>query len=119
MHLLLAPFRARLVLVEPGEIAVVALVERLVLDHRRFGLAHLVQHQVERALRALERRGEGDIEHDALALELAPGLARFRDALLGQVDVTPAGEQVLQVPVALAVPHEHKKSVGHSIRFRC
>src|SRR5574337_710970 len=31
-------------------------------------------------------------------LELAAGLARFADALLRQVDVAPAGEQVLQVP---------------------
>ena len=48
-----------------------------------------------------------------LRLELAAGLARFGDALLGQVDVAPAGEQVLQVPLALAVAHEHEKAVGH------
>ena len=45
-----------------------------------------------------------------LRLELAAGRARLRDALLGQVDVAPAGEQVLQVPLALAVAHEHEKA---------
>ena len=65
------------------------------------------------SLRALERRGEGDVEGEPLRLELAAGLARFRDALLGQADVAPAGEQVLQVPFALAVAHEHEKPVGH------
>ena len=67
MHLLLAPFLARVVLVEADEIAIVALVERLVLEHRNFGLAQFLQHQVERALRAHERGGEGDVEVDALA----------------------------------------------------
>src|SRR5664280_1804924 len=37
----------------------------------------------------------------------------YGDALVGQVDIAPAGEQVLQVPVALAVTHEHEKTVGH------
>ena len=102
-------------LLRPDEVAVVALVERLVLEHRQFALAQLGQHQIERALRALERRGEGDVEGEPLRLELAAGLARFLDALLGQADVAPAGEQVLQVPVALAVAHEHEKPVGHCI----
>ena len=73
----------------------------------------LLQHEVERALRALERRGEGHIECEPLRLQLAAGLARFLDALLGQIDVAPAGEQVFQVPLALAVAHEHEKTIGH------
>ena len=72
-----------------------------------------VQHQIERALRALERRREGDVEVEPLRLQLAAGLARFRDALLGQIDVAPAGEQVLQIPLALAVTHEHEKTFSH------
>ncbi len=48
-----------------------------------------------------------------LAFKLAAGLARLGDALVGQIDIAPAGEQVLQVPVALAVTHEHEKSVSH------
>ena len=39
--------------------------------------------------------------------------------LLGEVGVLPAGEQVLEVPIALAVAHEHEKtvhrgSIGHA-----
>ena len=34
-------------------------------------------------------------------------------ALLGQIDVAPAGEQVFQIPFALAVTDEHEKTVGH------
>src|SRR5665811_1372068 len=113
VHLLLAPFLARVVLVETDQLAVVALIERLVLEHGNFGLAQFLQHEVERALRADERGGEGNVELDAQAFKLAAGLARLGDALVGQVDIAPAGEQVLQVPVALAVTHEHEKTVGH------
>ncbi len=107
-YLLLAPFLAGIVLVEADQIAIVALVERLILDHRNIGLAKFGQHQIERALRADERGGEGDVELEALAFKLAPGFARLGDALVGEIDVAPAGEQVLQVPVALAVTHEHE-----------
>ena len=41
MDLLLAPFLARVVLVEAGEVAIVALVERLVAGDRQVGLAEL------------------------------------------------------------------------------
>src|ERR1019366_9356047 len=115
VHLLLAPFLARVVLVETDQLAVVALIERLVLEHGNFGLAQFLQHEVERALGADQRGGEGNVELDPLRLELAAGLARLGDALVGQVDIAPAGEQVLQVPVALAVTHEHKKAVGHFV----
>src|SRR5664280_833858 len=113
VHLLLTPFLARVVFVEADQLAVIALVERLVLEHRDLGLPQLFQHQIERALRADERGGEGDVELDALAFKLAAGLARLGDALVGQVDIAPAGEKVLQVPVALAVPHEHEKTISH------
>src|SRR6185312_12830403 len=114
VHLLVAPFLACVVLVEPDEIAVVALVERLVADHRDFRLPHLVENKVERALRALERRGVGDVERDALGLEPFAGGTRFLDALVGEVDVAPAGEQVFLVPLALAVANENEKALaGH------
>ena len=53
MDLLLAPFLAGVVLVQAGEIAVVALVEREVFFGRQAGLAELGQRQIERVLRAL------------------------------------------------------------------
>src|SRR5207247_1481160 len=76
-------------------------------------LAHLLQDEVEGTLRTLERRGVADVEADALRLELAAGVARFLHAVLGEVDVLPAGEQVGQVPFALAVAHQHKQAVSH------
>ena len=44
------------------------------------------------------------------ALQQPAGLARFVAALLGQVDVDPAGEQVLEIPDALAVTQQHEFS---------
>ena len=117
MHLLGAPFRPRVVLVEADEVAVIALVERLILEHRNARLPDLLEHQVERMLRANECRGEGDIEADVLRLELAPGGARFPDTVVGEADVTPAGEEVFQIPLALAVTHEHENSLTHSPSF--
>ena len=56
-------------------------------DSGNICLAQFGQHQVERALGADERGGEGDVELDPLRLELAAGLARLGDALVGQVDI--------------------------------
>src|SRR5262249_16760476 len=50
---------------------------------------------------------------DSLGLQLASRLTCFRDALLGQIDVTPAGEQVLQVPIALTMTNKYEKTVSH------
>src|SRR4029077_9886036 len=113
VHLLLAPALARIVLVEPDEIAVITLVERLVFGYLNAALAELVEHNVEGTLRADQHRGERDVEPQPLCLELAAGGARFGDALLAQIDVAPAGEQVLEIPFALAMAHQHEKTVGH------
>ncbi|MCY1238541.1 hypothetical protein D9M72_512830 [compost metagenome] len=104
MHLLFAPLLACVVLVKAGEVAVVALVERLVADRFERGLADGVEHELAGALGTDEVRGEGDVELDAIfgkRLAAGPG---FRDAEFRQVRITPAGKQVLQVPVALAMP---------------
>ena len=118
VHLLFAPALARVVLVEADEVAIVALVERLVGQHRNVALAHLFHNEIERARRPLERRRERNVERDAQRLELAAGGARFGNALRRKVDVAPAGEQVLEVPLALAVAHEHEKAVGHLLPRR-
>ena len=47
----------------------------------------------------------------AQQLAAAPGLGL---ALGGQVDVDPAGEQVLRVPLALAVPEQHQRPHSHA-----
>ena len=66
-------------------------------------------------LGANQRRRVRDIEANTLRLELSPGGLRFRDALFSQSDIAPAGEQIFFVPLALAVAHEHKKPVTHSL----
>src|SRR5581483_10585281 len=88
-------------------------IERLILEDRNSRLSQLTKHQVERALSALERGRKGNIKLDALCLELAASLAGLRHSFFRQVDVTPTREQVFQVPIALAVTHEHKKPVFH------
>ena len=64
---------------------------------------------------AHERRGESRVEPDALRPELATGGARLLDAGFGKVNVTPAGEQILQVPFAFTVTHEHKQPLTHQL----
>ena len=61
------------------------------------------QREVQRADRAGLDRGKGDRREHVLLGEQHAGLARFGLALFGEVDVPPAGETVLQVPLALAV----------------
>ena len=74
------------------------------------GLADFIENEVAGLLGARKNRREGHVELDAVVGErLAAGIG-FLDAELGQVRITPAGKQVLQVPVALAMAHEHEGS---------
>jgi hypothetical protein len=66
MHLLLAPLGAGVVLVEAGEIAVVALVQRLVADRLEAGLADRVEDDLQVSWARFSVRGEGDVELDAV-----------------------------------------------------
>ena len=72
MHLLLAPLLAGIVLVEAGEVAIVALVQGLVRDGRQIRLADLVEDQLAGVLRPHQRRGEGDVELQAARLQFWP-----------------------------------------------
>src|SRR5262249_19424735 len=76
-------------------------------------LRQLIEHEVERMLRAHERRGESDVEAKALHLQPAPSRLRFLDAFLGQTDIAPAGKQVFQIPLALAMAHEDENTLTH------
>ncbi|MNH92223.1 hypothetical protein D3C73_447990 [compost metagenome] len=117
MNLLLAPLGAGIVLVEAGEIAVVAFVERLVLDRFKVRLADLVEHDLQRLLGALQVGGERNVELDAgFGQRLASGLG-FLDPERGQVRVLPAGEQIFEIPIALAVANEDK-STAHENDLR-
>ena len=114
MNLLFAPLGAGVVLVEAGEIAIVALVQRLILDSFEALLTDFIKDDVKRVLGARQRRGEGDVVLDAIiGQSLTAGLGLF-DAKLGQVGVLPAGKEILQIPVALPVANENE-STAHKI----
>ena len=49
------------------------------------------------------------------AFNLLAGVLGLGDALLGQIGILPAGEEIFQIPFALAVTHKHEKTVAHSI----
>ena len=58
------------------------------------------------------------VEDETERLETLAGRFRLADALLGQAGVFPAGEQVFQVPVALAVAHQHQEDVPTPVILR-
>ena len=68
----------------------------------------LVQRDPERADRPLQDRGERDVECKSLGLEQLTGLFGLGLALVGQIDISPAGEEVFLVPDALAMTQEDK-----------
>jgi len=84
----------------------VALVEPPVLHFGQPRPVQLVEREPQGADGALEHRGERKVEGVAARLEQAACGAGFLDAFLRQVDVGPAGEAILAVPVGLAVPQK-------------
>src|SRR5690606_3735145 len=93
-------------------LAIVALVEGLVADRLQVGLADGPQDVVVCRLRADERGGESDVEAEAAFLQLAACFPGLLVPLLRKADIAPAGEQVFQVPFALAVADEDE-CAGH------
>src|SRR3954451_20770171 len=106
-------------LVQALQAAVVALVQLPALELRQPHHVELVEDDPERADGALQDRGVGEVEAQALGLQEAPREARMLDAALAEVDVDPAGEAVLLVPVALAVAHHnedgHRSLPGYAV----
>jgi hypothetical protein len=62
---------------------------------------------LQRADGALEHRGVGDVEGETGILEQLAGLLRLGAALVGEVDVGPAGEAVFLVPGRLAMAQQY------------
>ena len=85
-----------------------ALVQAPVVLDRDPHQLHLVEDQPERADRAHEHRRECDVEREARVRERTARCLRLVAALGREVDVGPAGEQVLLVPIALSVTDEHE-----------
>src|SRR5699024_10494037 len=94
------------------ERAVVALVEPPAPAHRDPVAVDDVEAHRGRGDRAAEQRRVDDVGEDAGVAQLLAATQGLRAALLGQVDVDPAGEEVLGVPQALAVAEQDER-VGH------
>ena len=112
-ELLLAVLLQRLLLVLALEGAVVALVEAPGAAHRDPVPVGGVEGQRGRGDRSPLQRGVHDVGQQAGLDEQLAAADRLGAALVGQVDVDPAGEEVLGVPLALAVA-EQDQGVGHS-----
>src|SRR4051794_32932474 len=63
---------------------------------------------MERADRPREDAREAAVEIEPLIAQQAPGGSGLVDPGWRQVDIPPAGEAVLQVPLRLAVPQENE-----------
>src|SRR5207253_2353196 len=113
LHLILTVAGGGLGLVEPLQRSVVTLVQPPGALDRDPHAIHLIEHDPERADRALQHRGEGDVRGDVRAEQLAARLAGLGASGVREIHIGPAGEQVLQVPGALAVTDQDQSS-GHS-----
>jgi hypothetical protein len=112
LHLLGAVGLGRLLLVLALEVAVVALVEPPGAANRQPEAVQLVEGELGGADGPHLERG---VHHVGLESGLAdgdPGGPGLGLALLGEVGVVPAGEEVEVVPLALAVADQHQV-VGH------
>ncbi len=111
LHLGFAPLLARFILVEAGELAVIAFVQCGVAHDRDVRLIEFGKDDVEGMLSAFQNAGEGDVEFHPMIADHAAGDARFDQSLLGQVGIAPAREQVEPVPFALTVAHKNENVV--------
>ncbi|MNN46844.1 hypothetical protein D3C81_1612430 [compost metagenome] len=112
LDLVFAVLGGSLSLVQALQATVVALVEAPGLAHRQPILIKLGQRTLQGVDGALEHRGVGDVELQAFLAHQAAGGSRFPAPLLGQVDIHPAGEAVVQVPLALAMAQQYEFT-GH------
>ncbi len=99
-------------LVQALQAAVVALIEAPGLVHRQPVLLQLGQRTLQGVDGALQYGGMGDVELQAFLAHQATGGGRFATPLLGQVNIDPTGEAVVQVPLALAMAQQYE-STGH------
>ena len=105
--LFLAVLIGRLSLVEALESTVVALVESPSLLTRDVGYTHLIGDVVVSVDRSGQQRRVSNIEVETLLLQNFACLLGLFSTELCQVDVAPAGEAVLKVPLALSVTNEY------------
>jgi hypothetical protein len=94
-------------LVESLQLAVVPLVQRGAALDRQVSLPDHPQDDVERLDGALQLRRVGAVE--AYAAQRLAGALSLAAAGLGQRNVDPAGEAVLQIPLRFAVPYQDQQ----------
>ena len=107
----LAMRRRRLGLVQARQAAVVALIQAPVVDDRNISQTGGVEGQGPRARRPLQHRGEHDRRPEACCSDLFAGAPGLGLALSGEVNVNPAGEPVVEIPLALAMAEQDQ--AGH------
>ncbi len=73
------------------------------------GPSAFVEGEVGGTDRAHLDGGVDDVGPHVRTREVAPAAARFVATLLGQVDVDPTGEQVLEIPLALSVAQQDER----------
>ena len=104
--------------VQPRQPAVMPLVQPPVLGHGNPQLIDRLQCNVRRTDRAGEHRGVGPVERQPLGLHQLPAPPRLRFAFRRQVYIDPAGETVVEIPLALAVAQKGEGGHGVSITAR-
>ncbi len=98
-------------LVQALQRAVVALVQTPGLVDGQPCAVHLVEDDVQRVDGALQHGGVADVEVKALLLEgLAAGCSLGASGV-GEVDIGPTGEEVLEVPLGLTVTDDDEVHV--------
>ena len=95
-----------------------ALVEPPVPPHRQPAPARRLQGQIGGPDGPGQERGVEDPQVQGSLRQQAAGLARLGLAELGQVHVVPSGEEVLGVPLRLAVAEEYQLRHGASVSRR-
>src|SRR3546814_20016728 len=68
--------------------------------------------------RAFEHGGVRGIEHQAFFAHQLAGVDGFLLTRLGNVDIDPASEAVVAIPLALAVAHQHEFAGHFRLRLR-
>src|SRR5581483_8200758 len=112
LHLLFPVLLGRLLLVQALQRAVVALVEPPASFDGDPGKAHLGERELSRRDGPQQKRLVYDFGPEPRLFHETSRLRRLAGALLGQRNVVPPGEEVLEVPRALTVAEEDQSAGG-------
>ena len=114
VHLFVPPLLPRLILVKPGQLPVITLIERLGGNCEQVFLmttlihSHFIENENQSLPGPRQLRCKGDIKMNTRRFQFAPRSPGFLLALLGQVNIFPASEKIAAVPLTLAMAHQHQ-----------